>query len=59
MTTAIIKIIILLLILILPFANAKRRRRTENTEAAKIELRSNYCVNERGELEEMSKQNIS
>jgi len=59
MGTAIIKIIILLLILILPFANAKRRRKNENIETAKIELRSNYCVNEWGELEEMNKQDIS
>ena len=59
MGAAIIKIIILLLMLILPFAKTKRRRNNENTATDKIELHSNYCVNERGELEEMDKQDIS
>jgi len=57
METAIIKIVVLLLILILPFAGPKRRRRNEFAESTKTEVRSNYCVNERGELEEVEKLN--
>jgi len=59
MGTTIVQIIALLIILILPFFIAKGRRKGQNTYYIKNELSTNYCVNERGHLEEMHKENIS
>jgi hypothetical protein len=53
----IFRVILLLCFLILPFSGRVKKRKINHIRVNQTELRSDYGVNERGELELMKKEN--